>query len=320
MAGDWIKMRAALTTCPKVAAMARAIGTGEEFRSLTRHSMRLLVVGGLHAVWAAVNEHTSDGVMANAYPEDLDDIAGIVGFGSAMQAAGWLEADEAAATLTFPNFGQWNTPAKDSTAAERMRKHREKQHSGSVTRNGYESVARNTVTVTEPLRVTVTPDKTRQDKREDIPAAPVPTSDPAKPARTRAKPSVSWSSDSGWEGITDTDRSEWAAAFPGAVLDQELAKATAWLKANPSRAGRRNWRRFIVGWLQRCQDKGGTNREPGNRPGAAPPTDQTKRRFYRADAGKNMTDAEYGIWRREQRNGGMVAALAGNVTLKDENT
>ena len=130
---------------------------------------------------------------------------------------------------------------------------------------------------------------------------------------------MSWSSDSGWEGITDLDRSEWAAAFPGAVLDQELAKATAWLKANPSRAGRRNWRRFIVGWLQRCQDKGGTNREPGNRPGAAPPTDQTKRRFYRADAGKNMTDAEYGIWRREQRNGGMVAALAGNVTLKDEN-
>ena len=30
MAGDWIKMRAALTTCPKVAAMARAIGLHDE--------------------------------------------------------------------------------------------------------------------------------------------------------------------------------------------------------------------------------------------------------------------------------------------------
>ena len=60
-------------------------------------------------------------------------------------------------------------------------------------------------------------------------------------------------------------------AFPGAVLAQELAKATAWLKANPQRAGRRNWRRFIVGWLQRCQDKGGTNREPGRRPDDKPP-------------------------------------------------
>lgn len=262
MAGDWIKMRAALATCPKVAAMARAIGLADEFIGLSRHAMRLLVVGGLHAVWAAVNEHTSDGVMANAYPEDMDDIAGINGFGSAMRSAGWLEVNEAARTLTFPNFGQWNTPAKDTTAAERMRKHRAKQH---VTRNG--------VTVTEPLRVTVAPDKTRQERDTDIPAAPVPTSDPAKPSRSRAKPAgVSWTADAGWEGITDADRTEWAQAFPGAVLAQELAKATAWLKANPQRAGRRNWRRFLVGWLQRCQDKGGTNRTPGVRPDErAPP-------------------------------------------------
>ena len=203
---------------------------------------------------------TPANVMANSYAEDLDDIAGIEGFGQAMRAAGWLEVDEAAANLTFPNFGQWNTPAKDTTAAERMRKHREK-----------ERVTRNAVTVTAPLRVTVTPDKTRQDKREDIPAAPVPTSDPAKPSRSRAKPAVSWTADAGWQGITDADRLEWAKAFPGAVLDQELAKATAWLRANPTRAGRRNWRRFVVGWLQRCQDKGGTNRTPGVRPDEKPP-------------------------------------------------
>jgi hypothetical protein len=261
MAGDWIKMRAALTTCPKVAAMARAIGLGEEFRSLSRQSMRLLVVGGLHAVWAAVNEHTSDGVMTNSYPEDLDDIAGIQGFGQAMQSAGWLEVDETAATLTFPNFGQWNTPAKDTTAAERMRKHREK-----------ERVTRNTVTVTAPLRVTVTPDKTRQDKIEDIPAAPVPTSKPPKASRPPAKPRVHWDCESGWQDITDADRKEWAEAFPGAVLDQELAKATAWLRANPTKARRSNWRRFLVGWLQRCQDKGGTDRQQtGRRPDDKPP-------------------------------------------------
>jgi hypothetical protein len=293
MAGDWIKMRAALTTCPKVAAMARSIGMADDFRGLSRQAMRLLVVGGLHAVWAAVNEHTSDGVMANAYPEDLDDIAGVPGFGKAMQTAGWLEVDEAAATLTFPNFGQWNTPAKDTTAAERMRKHREK-----------ERVTRNTVTVTEPLRVTVAPDKTRQDKREDIPAAPVPTSDPAKPSRSPAKPAVSWTADAGWQGITDADRQEWAQAFPGAVLAQELAKATAWLKANPQRAGRRNWRRFIVGWLQRCQDKGGTNREPGRRPDEKPPPKAWKDEYRPAP------------YRRPAE----IESLATAFKLKDEDT
>jgi hypothetical protein len=33
-----------------------------------------------------------------------------------------------------------------------------------------------------------------------------------------------------------------------------------------------------------------------------------------------MTDSEYAIWRREQRSGGTVAALASSITLKDEDT
>jgi hypothetical protein len=262
MAGDWIKMRSGLTTCPKVAAMARSIGASEDLRGMPRQAVRLLVVGGLHAVWAAVNEHTSDGVMANACHEDLDDISGVPGFGKAMQSAGWLEVDVVAETLTFPNFGQWNTPAKDTTAAERMRKHREKQH-----------VTRNTVTVTDPLRVTVTPDKTRQDKiREELPAAPVATSEPPK-RRTRSRPdaAISWTADAGWQGITDTDRQEWRLAYPACDLAGELARATSWLRANPTKAHKSNWRKFVVGWLTRSQDRGGTNRTPGVRPDEKPP-------------------------------------------------
>jgi hypothetical protein len=148
-------------------------------------------------------------------------------------------------------------------------------------------------------------ERTIQDRREekkDIPAAPVPTSDPAKPSRSRAKSAISWNADAGWQGITDADRQEWAAAYPGAVIDQELAKATAWLKANPTRAGRRNWRRFVVGWLQRCQDKGGTHREPGRRPDEKPPP-QVWRDQYRP--------APY---RRPKE----VEELAAALKLKDE--
>jgi hypothetical protein len=287
--------------------MARAIGGAEELSGLSRQAMRLLVVGGLHAVWAAVNEHTSDGVMTNSCLEDLDDIAGIEGFGNAMQAAGWLEADEADATLTFPNFGQWNTPAKDATAAERMRKHREKQR-----------VAQQSVTVTEPLRATVTLDKTRQDK-SNTPAAPVATSDSPK-RRKRSQPSdgVLWTAEAGWTGITDADRQEWAQAYPACDLAAELAKATSWLKANPTKAHKSNWRRFVVAWLTRSQDRGGTHREPGNRPGSAQPVDQAKRRFFRSDAHRSMTDEEYAIWRRDQRQGGMAVALASSLKLTEE--
>jgi hypothetical protein len=31
-----------------------------------------------------------------------------------------------------------------------------------------------------------------------------------------------------------------------------------------------------------------------------------------------MTDAEHAAWRRDQRQGGMVAALAGSIKLTDE--
>lgn len=103
-----------------------------------------------------------------------------------------------------------------------------------------------------------------------IPSSSSPSvlSTPSEPPKRRRSPSaaIAWSADAGWQGITPEDRQEWAMAYPGAVIDQELAKATAWLKANPKRAGTRNWRKFLVGWLSRCQDKGGTNREVGNRP------------------------------------------------------
>jgi hypothetical protein len=86
------------------------------------------------------------------------------------------------------------------------------------------------------------------------------------------------------------------------VLAQELAKATAWLKANPQRAGRRNWRRFIVGWLSKCQDKGGTNREPGRRPEERPPP-KAWRDEYRPAPYRTPKEA---------------AALAASLKLKDE--
>jgi hypothetical protein len=154
-------------------------------------------------------------------------------------------------------------------------------------------------------------ESTRQDRREEeeIPAAPVPTSKP-KPVRSPAKPAVSWSSESGWQGITDADRSEWVAAFPGAVLDQELAKATAWLRANPTRAGRRNWRSFLVRWLSRCQDKGGTVREPGRRPDG----DDAARRAQLDRKAREFAGMRPAPYRRPAE----AVALAEALKLKEE--
>jgi len=144
---------------------------------------------------------------------------------------------------------------------------------------------------------------------------------PTNPAtRSRSKPAdpLRWTADSGWEGITDADHAEWSQAYPAADLPVELAKAHQWLKANPKKARKSNWRRWLTTvWLTKCQDHGGTHREPGNK--AQPPAaDPVRKRWWRGDAGRQMTDAEYAAWRRSQRGGDEAVALAASITIKDE--
>lgn len=69
--------------------------------------------------------------------------------------------------------------------------------------------------------------------------------------------SILWTPEKKWEGITEEDRTTWAVAFPACDLDRQLAAMTAWLKANPKKAHKSKWDRFIVNWLTRSQDRGG---------------------------------------------------------------
>lgn len=286
MAGEWIKMRIDLAADPAVIRIRRSTGIDAD-----------AVVGKLHRLWSWADAHTADGFAAGLDAEWVDEFAGCQGFAAAMAAAGWLEVDTNG--VRFANFERHNgQPAK----VRALRKTRMERFRGAA-------------------RATdAPPEKRREEKKEDIQAAPVATDEPPKASRSAA-PKIAWSAVAGWGGITDADRQEWAAAFPSAVLDQELAKATAWLHANPAKAGKRNWRAFLVRWLGRCQDNGGTVREPGNRPAAPPPTDPAKRRYFRSDAQRSMTDAEYAIWRREQRNGGGASvALAAALSIKEVST
>jgi hypothetical protein len=276
MAGDWIKMRHDLGSDPAAIRIRRATGLDAD-----------AVVGKLHRLWSWADTHTADGFAAGLDAEWVDEFAGVVGFAAAMLDAGWLQATDAG--VLFVNFERHNgQPAKTRALAKtRMLRFR----------------CADSVTEAQP-------EKRREEKREEeIPAAPVPTSKP-KPVRSPAKPAVSWSSESGWQGITDADRSEWVAAFPGAVLDQELAKATAWLRANPTRAGRRNWRSFLVRWLARCQDKGGTVREPGRRPDG----DDAARRAQLDRKAREFAGMRPAPYRRPAE----AVALAEALKLKEE--
>ena len=62
---------------------------------------------------------------------------------------------------------------------------------------------------------------------------------------------VRWTKSHGWQGITPTMIRGWAEAYPDSSIDQQLKCMAAWLVANPAKARKENWSRFIVNWLKR---------------------------------------------------------------------
>ena len=327
MAVDWIKIRRGMRQWPKTVAVARHLSGSREFMNwwadpvrhacvtnvteiVTFENVTRVTACALTELWFALNDVLGEDCHV-PYMElsDIDDIVGVPGFGEAMLEVGWVAIHDEKG-LVFPNFSEHNTPNKLRTDpksdADRAREYRERKKQAER--------------VTARHETSRPEEKRREEKIEIQPAAQVATSDPPK-RRKRSQPAdaVSWNADAGWQGITDADRQEWRQAYPACDLTAELAKAGSWLKANPTRAHKSNWRRFVVSWLTRSQDKGGTNRTPGVRPDErAPPQPQASRRFFRSDSQRSMTDSEHAAWRRDQRQGGMVAALAGSVKLTEE--
>lgn len=109
MAGDWIKMRADLHTHPKVVRIMSALNAD-----------RLLVVGGLHAVWCLFDAHSADGVLDGYTEKALDSIIGCPGFAAAMVSVGWLVNN--GESLATPRFDEHNGQSAKRRATETERK------------------------------------------------------------------------------------------------------------------------------------------------------------------------------------------------------
>lgn len=72
-----------------------------------------------------------------------------------------------------------------------------------------------------------------------------------------------------WKGILPEDIDRWKEAYPAVDVDQQLREMEVWASAHRSK-WKSNWLRFIVHWLSKEQDRGGSslkrsrteNREP----------------------------------------------------------
>jgi hypothetical protein len=303
MAAEWFPVDVSLDTKPEV----------QELVDLTGEPVEVIVFR-LLKLWGWVQLNTADGRFRST-PARLGRICGgDAPFWEAVAAVGWIVFDGEVAQI--PKWEERFGGAAKRRALKNSRQSKWRR-SGGADVDAHEAQVR----LHERLACASTEqDITGQDRTEEEiqPAAQVATSVP-KRKRSQPQSAVSWNADAGWQGITDADRQEWRQAYPACDLTAELAKATSWLKANPTRAHKSNWRKFVVGWLTRSQDRGGTNRTPGARPDERPPAKAWEDRpSYRAEFQRSMTDAEYR--QAKQGKGGTVAALASSVRLKEEVT
>jgi len=155
--------------------------------------------------------------------------------------------------------GRWSADASRIANAQQT-------HSKRIA-NAQQTHSKRTANVCHPTSTSTSTSNAEISPDGEIiqPAAPVvATSDPPKRRkRSQHHNAVRWTESEGWQGISDSDRKAWAEAYPACVVEIELVRATEWLKANPTRAKKSNWRRFVVSWLTRSQDRGGTNRTVG---------------------------------------------------------
>lgn len=63
--------------------------------------------------------------------------------------------------------------------------------------------------------------------------------------------------------IEQSDLEMWSKAYPAVDLSLEINKAVVWLIANPTKV-KSNYQKFLTGWFNRCQDKGGSKLIPKN--------------------------------------------------------
>lgn len=75
------------------------------------------------------------------------------------------------------------------------------------------------------------------------------------PDSTPSAPSKKILLDAGgkWDGIPDNLSTTWREAYPAVDVKAELAKAAAWIIANPKNK-KSNYARFLTNWLTRAQD------------------------------------------------------------------
>lgn len=176
-------------------------------------------------LWAWADKLTKTGFVKGARAAQIDRMVGQFGFCNALQQVGWLSVTDLG--ISIPNFARHNgkSQKKREQTAERVRRYRALQRNGSNALRGEE----------------------RREEENNPLVAP-----------------LTWSPASGWTNL-DGHVAEWRKAYPDVDVRGELGRMESWLNANPSKAKKSNWKRFIVSWLSKNQREASALKPPATR-------------------------------------------------------
>ncbi len=240
---SYIRMDKALCRKPKFRRIVRETG-------LQDHEL----VGYLFLIWSVVDELGQD------FEGSDDDIACAVCAPSALLCAlcavGWAERFQGGITFkTNDPMTEQRTEAHRARAAKSYERKKASLRADSAPLCASAPPPYPPSLSSLPIQPT--------DAQPSVALAP--TRD-APRSRSKPKDAIRWDLDVGWQGITVSDREAWAIAYPACTLDVQLARADQWLRANPAKAKKSLWRKFLVNWLSRSQDSGGDARSNGTGP------------------------------------------------------
>lgn len=265
---DWIKMRSSLLTNPKVIRMARVLLANREFldwlcpgcelpvtrdETVTKRHVPVVtrvVVGALLPTWSAVNDTAGrDGVIRYAASRDIDETAGVPGFGAALMAVDWLEEFPDGKGLRFVNFEEHNSPQKERTltamtGAERAKAYRERK---AAERDGERDASRESnenrhVTSNDKVTSRVTSEESREEKKKN-PSGSTPPDKPARKAKALKRVPV--------EFVVTADMEEWAGKHVPAVdWRRETEKFRDW----EFQHARTDWPATWRTWMRKAQE------------------------------------------------------------------
>jgi hypothetical protein len=204
MAGDWIKVEHATMDKPEVALLSELLGVP------VAHGFGVLVM-----FWMWCDKHSRNGVVTPASRMSIDTVTHTPGFSAALESVGWGAFDEAARTLTLPNFVRHNETSAKTRALGQKRA--SKFRNAEVTHERYETVTR------------------EEKRREDIKPKPKTSAQPsAAPQGVRAEVWEEWRKARGKKltayavTLQAKQLAEWGGD-PNAIIEQSIRNGWAGL-------------------------------------------------------------------------------------------